>query len=100
MRDLERSSPDCALCRLFVQSLADANLKSGEPVILIRDNKSHVVRLPGQDMPVISLYSEPGKLWQSPEVSYLSKVTDSLSRLCEQELISSSTWASAAHKNG
>uniref|UniRef100_A0A8H7TQ80 Heterokaryon incompatibility domain-containing protein n=1 Tax=Bionectria ochroleuca TaxID=29856 RepID=A0A8H7TQ80_BIOOC len=59
MRDLERSSPDCALCRLFVQSLADANLKSGEPVILIRDNKSHVVRLPGQDMPVISLYSEP-----------------------------------------
>ncbi|CAH0023890.1 unnamed protein product [Clonostachys rhizophaga] len=59
MRDLERSSPDCALCRFFVQSIAGVNLKSGEPVTLIRDNKAHVVRLLGQDLPVISLYSEP-----------------------------------------
>ncbi|KAK7219957.1 hypothetical protein V2G26_007960 [Clonostachys chloroleuca] len=56
----------------------DANLKSGEPVILIRDSKSHVVRLPGQDSSVISLYSEPD--------------------FANKKLISSSTWASTAHK--
>ncbi|CAH0053626.1 unnamed protein product [Clonostachys solani] len=59
IQELKRGSHDCALCQFFVQSIADANLKSGEPVVLIRDNKSHVVRLPGQGFPVISLYSEP-----------------------------------------
>ncbi|CAH0000178.1 unnamed protein product [Clonostachys byssicola] len=59
MRELEHSSPDCALCHFIVQSIADANLKSGEPVILARDKQSHVVRLLGQDLPVVSLYSEP-----------------------------------------
>ncbi|VUC28465.1 unnamed protein product [Clonostachys rosea] len=65
IQELERGSHECALCQLFIQSTTDANLKSGEPVTLFRDNESHIVRLPGQDSPVISLYSEPEFLKES-----------------------------------
>uniref|UniRef100_A0A0B7JXX0 Protein kinase domain-containing protein n=2 Tax=Bionectria ochroleuca TaxID=29856 RepID=A0A0B7JXX0_BIOOC len=58
--ELKRGSQACSLCRLLLQCLSSADLKSGELITLFREEQSHGFRLSSQGPSLISLYSDPG----------------------------------------
>ncbi|CAG9993935.1 unnamed protein product [Clonostachys byssicola] len=58
--ELTRGSHTCSLCRLLLQCLSSADLKSGELITLFRDEQSYGFRLLPQGPSLISLYSDPG----------------------------------------